>query len=1354
LHVIPFELPRPRNEADFERMCLRIYGVVYSDPTAKINGRKGQAQGGVDVFVTAQGIGRIGIQCKKYWQMPLEWRHVVEEVDKADKFETPIKRLLIATTSPNDAGLLKKVQNLSDEREKTGKFGVEIEFWEDIQARIDAHPILQDSYNPQAVGAVFHRQANEMAYLKEIAVETRDHVATLGALPIGREDSVNKIITGQLDRTNDLIKAGRYRDALEHVDHVGTDLGPFDSHQKARWYLQRGLCLWFSQDRTEEAAALFFKAYQTYPEDERMVAARIRGLMLTNDLEGALSAGREGEERFPVSVQVWLAYANAKMRSGEPILLATVPANFRNEPDVLLFAAISAREQGDFAEAARLAEESATCPEAGFFSKAAFLRMALEDCTREPVWAQFGIVPADRFGRLGRAVAQFEARKQILWDVQSNAAVEAAAHLGFAFIILKEPAKALEVAGEAEALKIISKDIRRVKIQALDELGLKNEALEAAKENLADLPAEALLAACEIAANRGDLGFVESAAEIAAENFSGNVEIGDDLATLRWVAMAQGGGKEELVSEILATSQSLVRPISLCAAGRLLRWAQRPIEAAEMVDRAAALIGEQASASDKLLVADLLFLFERWAEAALLYEKLLASAGRGPSSVHARLLECYVESDNRAKAKGLLRGFPDGWADHDETRRCAINLGHKAGDWKFLEPLTERQVVKAPGVAVSWLFRLAVLLHTAEPAAFQAEIGKVPEDVSGSIRNLGMLAGLELRYDEGARGLRRSYRLARRNLDEPEAISAYMINFLTGKLPPFDRAPSEIAQGCSASLQDKDGSIETVILDPADAGSLPKRDGFFSAEDPDVASLLGKKSGEMIELPLKAGGTRSVRVLEIGSAYDYMAKLAMEKSRRLGGLPHLKSLSIGQTGDPERDLAYIHQEISRVAGVSEQIFGFYASGAMTLSRLAKALGRSPVEICMGWPSDAPPLFVGTGTGQERHVALEMLKNGEHVFVADSTALSELVLHGVGHALGALPKILVSSATKEIVDALVTAAETDESVGTMFADEGRLRFIEFDEKRKEKQRLFAREVAAILERCEVLPAYGDLGESKEARGFAEVMGLEEKEMLLLAKEHGAILLTLDGRVRMLARLVYGIEGVWPQVLVMRAYEVGLVTQDEASAFAVGEFLSNRSFVSLGPNDLLWMISQGDSWLQSGVTRFKRYLASADTERDSAFEVSLNFLDAVASRSYCQLGAFGELLSHLAEAMFRRPDCPEDWEARLIEFVGRLLTEDAPPEHLLPAANHLRNQDLILGIDLMKSRVREALERSKQGPRSDPIRVRVLHCGHKPWLIVDKSSPGEEVRREISVPTDAPNGEDGTIEGHTSATKALE
>lgn len=226
MHIIPFEIQLPKNEADFERMCAQIYGVVFNDPMPKMNGRRGQAQGGVDVFVNQPKVGRVGIQCKKYAMKPLKWEDIEDEVAKADKHKTLIKKLILATTAPNDAVLLGKVQQLSDDREAKGLFLVEVEFWEDICNHVDRFPVLQDSYAPHTPGAAFHRQEASFNAILDIALDTNATVRSLAVLPPASADSVDRIISGQLDRTNELLKSGRYSDALDHLAVIGKDLQP------------------------------------------------------------------------------------------------------------------------------------------------------------------------------------------------------------------------------------------------------------------------------------------------------------------------------------------------------------------------------------------------------------------------------------------------------------------------------------------------------------------------------------------------------------------------------------------------------------------------------------------------------------------------------------------------------------------------------------------------------------------------------------------------------------------------------------------------------------------------------------------------------------------------------------------------------------------------------------------------------------------------------------------------------------------------------------------------------------------------------------------------------------------------
>ena len=65
MHAVQSEISKPTDDSAFEDMCARIYGELFGDPMPKINGRRGQAQGGVDVFVNSAA-GRLGIQSKRY----------------------------------------------------------------------------------------------------------------------------------------------------------------------------------------------------------------------------------------------------------------------------------------------------------------------------------------------------------------------------------------------------------------------------------------------------------------------------------------------------------------------------------------------------------------------------------------------------------------------------------------------------------------------------------------------------------------------------------------------------------------------------------------------------------------------------------------------------------------------------------------------------------------------------------------------------------------------------------------------------------------------------------------------------------------------------------------------------------------------------------------------------------------------------------------------------------------------------------------------------------------------------------------------------------------------------------------
>ena len=1351
MHTIPFEIPPPKNEADFERMCAQVYGVVFNDPMPKMNGRSGQLQGGVDVFVKVPSLGRIGIQCKKYTMKPVKWADVVDEVDKADKHQTPIKKLILATTAPNDATLLKKVQQLSDNREVQGLFPVEVEFWGDICNHIDRFPVLQDSYTPHTPGAAFHRQEASLSAIGDIAMETKAMVQRMAGLPPARPDSVDRLISDQLDRTNELLKAGRYQDALAHLAVVGKDLAPFDAHQKARWYLQKGLGLWLTEADDQKPAALFLKAFELYPDDERMAAAQVRGLMLQNKLDDARAAGEAALERFPDSQHVWFALVNTRLMQGEAVQMKHLPEALKHEPDALQLIAQAELKAGNLDQAIDLSQQAAEHPDAGFFIRANALRIAAECGSRFPVGAMTGALPIRETQALEFAVRLFNPWHERLWDVQTASVGETAGHLGYALLMLNRFSEALSLARDAETYGHRSAEILRIQATALFGLDRKGELLRLAAERLAEMNAASLIIIGQVAASDGNIALLKQASDAALALDPVDDETVELLAALRWHALMRADRQETAVNEVLAAKVDLGGGLmSACIAARVLDRAGLTLEADAVVQRAKAIVLPESDDADKLMLAELLFDVGHFADAGVLFERFV-TPGR-LSDLHTKLLACYVRSNSRRKAKDLITKLPDDWIEHDKTRSLAIELGQQVADWSFLRTLVDAQLRKHPETAGSWLFKLSVSLHSSAPAAFQNDLRSVPEQLEGPIRGTAQLANLELRYGEAERGMRRLYRMIRRNLDEPDALSAYFLSIVgaPNDLPLMEAELSVVTPGSCIALIDEFGQSTRLVIDPLDVGDLPKRDGYSDTAAPRAAALLGATVGQQVDLPALAfGDTKRYTITAIQSAYRYLLQAVQERANALGGLPHMKVVHIGHTGDAERDLAYMKAEVMRSSDISRQLFDAYAMGHMTLSGFAEHKGRNAVEAVLGWPTDGPPLFMATGTDAERTAALELLARSDAVYVIDALTLAELVHLEIQEVLAQLPKVLVSTVTKAKLVGALREAKEDKSVATSAEINGQLAFIEHDAHYHTRRiNFFTTVLAAIDEYCEVEPAYGELGDDPKISRLAEVLQDEEMEVLLLAKTTSATVLTLDGRFRLVLEFAAKVPGVWPQALLMHCANNNSIAPTKRVSATVRQFLLNRSFVSLSAPDLTWMVLQGGAYLQQGMQRFKRYLASDETDFATTVDVAFDFLTNIASL-HTQFGAFGELFEHVVEAAMRHKQCPPNFGQFIVDFIVDLTGSANKNSHLYAPANTVPTQRMQIQRHLLAERLKRAQGRVKTPPDTRPVAVRAFFCSRIPALLEEKSNPVAETATEVLLPAQAA----APTQAQTSASSAL-
>jgi hypothetical protein len=1328
LHTIPHEIPRPRNDADFERMCVQIYGVVFKDPLPKLNGRLGQAQGGVDIYISASKIVRIGIQCKKTKTLTL--KGITQEIAKADEYSTPIQRFILATTADNDAGLLKEIQRISDEREVKGLFAVDIEFWQDICNRISQHTVLQDSYDPNATGAAFHRMEARLSSVNKLFVSTAgQRTASSIDLPTAKPDSTNTFISTQLDRTNVIIKTGKYTDALEHLSSIGNDLQPFDQHQKARWHLQRGLCLWFIKSDDPECAKLFIKAHQLYPDDDRMAAAQVRGLMLQNKIEEAMNAGKEALDRFPTSPHIWFVCTNVRMFQGQRISMNDVPDFLKLDPDALQLVAQAELAANNIPEAIRLSQLAVVQSGDGFFIRSIALLIAAEYGSRNPVGAMYGALANEERQALDFAVAQFEPRHSKLWPIQSDSVHLTAVNLGYALLMLQRFSDAHTLISETKSSNLRSSELLHIEVIALMELGKEPEVIALANFRLIEMSDEVLVVTGRVAAKSADFSLLEKLLARAESMPLAKLETVNLLKGLRWDALAKTGQIHIAIKEIIATD---LRPESglaaSCFAARTLHLGGKALEAAAIVNLAKAFVAIQGSKNNKLMLAELLYFMRDWSAAADLFEALVNPGDL--NELTNRLLSCLIQSQSRKRAKTILTRLPPEWIENNETLHLAIELGRQSSDWVFLRPLVDVKVRKEPLKANGWILKLMVSLNTATPLEFQNTLRTIPPILEGSIQSISQLANLELRYDEMASGIRRLYSLARCNLFEPEAISAYLLAIVgSGRQDlPLLNAPNPLVVtfGCCVKLQNEYGELNQLVIDPIDVGNLPKHDGFLAKGDPICSALLGAREGDKVNLPVQAfNETRQHTVVSIQSAYSRMLEIGHERANSVGGLPNMKVLRIGEAENI--DLSPFKAELKKASESSKRIFESYSNGMITLGMLARFTGRTPIDIALGWPNDGTPLFVTNGNAQEQARGLALLEQTDANFVIDSATLAEFVRLDIENLLSSLPKIFISPVTRALIDHQLSAAQSDRSIGTAFEWEDQPRILQHNEiHHKNRIEFFKKLLAAADQYCEVKPAYSDFDKSDELQKLKEFLHQEELEVLMLAKAQNSSVLLIDGRLRSILQSMFDIDGAWPQLLLMQCQQKRLLHPDKFAAANAEQFLSNRSFIALLPLDLVWIVLQGGSYLQLGMQRFKRYLASEQADFKSTMTVALGFLSELSLREI-QIGAFCEFFEHIVEAGSRHPDCPPTFISDLEKFVSALTEMNFENTHVYDVVNMLQRQHNSLLRQHLIGAVTQGQKTAAQPSILRPIRVRAIFCSENPTLVIHDAAINNDVPR---------------------------
>ena len=137
------DIPPMTDWQAFERLCRDLWSRLWNDPDAKMHGRSGQQQHGVDVYGRpGRGPEWAGVQCKLKSQIAgaqLTRIQIEAEAGKAEEFEPKLSSFVVATTASRDAVAQKAEREVTEERLGRGAFPVSVWAWEDIVQALGEH---------------------------------------------------------------------------------------------------------------------------------------------------------------------------------------------------------------------------------------------------------------------------------------------------------------------------------------------------------------------------------------------------------------------------------------------------------------------------------------------------------------------------------------------------------------------------------------------------------------------------------------------------------------------------------------------------------------------------------------------------------------------------------------------------------------------------------------------------------------------------------------------------------------------------------------------------------------------------------------------------------------------------------------------------------------------------------------------------------------------------------------------------------------------------------------------------------------------------------------------------------------
>ena len=346
--MIATQIPKPRDEQDFERCNLVLWRCILKDETTHLYGRRGQRQHGVDILGcrNANPNHLVGIQCKlKTDGQQLREREVRDEVEKALTFKPLLSEYVVVTTGPDDAKLqsLAKELSICVSKSRHPRLRVAVLGWDNLQLEIQRYPDALKAFDPshtpqgdqiqKAIENIPEKVSTALSPEIEIvrqevaALRTTEIAIVFSTVQSEHEKLINDyvaLIPGEAETALGLLQKLEARLAPNASDHV-------------HFRIQTNIAACQLRLGQESAAASgLIAAWSFAPGDPKAIANKAFGFLLLGNWDFVKEFAAQELKKRPSNARLAACYVRSLIHdeaTADPISL--VPEQVSSTPEVL-----------------------------------------------------------------------------------------------------------------------------------------------------------------------------------------------------------------------------------------------------------------------------------------------------------------------------------------------------------------------------------------------------------------------------------------------------------------------------------------------------------------------------------------------------------------------------------------------------------------------------------------------------------------------------------------------------------------------------------------------------------------------------------------------------------------------------------------------------------------------------------------------------------------------------------------------------------------------------------------------------------------------------------------------------------